>query len=65
MLKKTIDSINQAIYIETDTHSKLKVRLVGTKLQDEVAHKRIKKAIIQKAIMILVLVNVKCCIGIL
>lgn len=46
-LKKAISSIDQEIYIGTDTHSKLNVRLVGTKLPDKVAHKRIKKAIVQ------------------
>lgn len=46
-LKKAMSSIDQEIYIGTDTHSKLKVRLVGTKLPDEVVHKRIKKAIVQ------------------
>lgn len=47
ILKKLTNSVDQDVYIGTDSHLKLKVRLVGTKLPTEVAHKRIKKAIIQ------------------
>lgn len=47
ILKKLTNSVDQEVYVGTDSHSKLKVRLVGTKLPTEVAHKRIKKAIIQ------------------
>lgn len=47
ILKKSTNSVDQEVYVGTDTHCKLKVRLVGTKLPDEVAHKRIKKAIVQ------------------
>ena len=47
MLKKGTHSIDQEIYIGAETSVKLKVRLVGAKLPNEIAHKRIKKAIIQ------------------
>ncbi|PHV69171.1 hypothetical protein CS063_17360 [Sporanaerobium hydrogeniformans] len=47
ILKKSTHSVDQEVYVGTDSHSKLKVRLVGTKLPTEVTHKRIKKAIIQ------------------
>ncbi len=47
ILKKSVDHIDQEVYVGTDAHSKLKVRLVGTKLPVEVAHKRIRKAIVQ------------------
>lgn len=65
ILRKSGDSIDQEVYIGADTHSKLKVRLVGTKLPDEVAHKRIKRLLHKMMAMILVLVNVKYYIGIL
>lgn len=47
MLKHSNNSIDQEVYIGTDGHTKLKVRLVGTKLPNEVAHKRVKKAVLQ------------------
>lgn len=47
ILKKSADYIDQEVYVGTNARSKLKVRLVGTKLPTEVAHKRIRKAIVQ------------------
>lgn len=47
MLKKFPHSIDKEVYIGSSADSKLKVRLVGIKLSDEIAHKRIKKAIAQ------------------
>ena len=41
------DSIDQEVYIGTEKCNKLKVRLVGIKLSDEITAKRIKKAIQQ------------------
>lgn len=47
MLKQLPCSIDKEVYIGNRSDSKLKVRLVGIKLSDEIAHKRIKKAIAQ------------------
>ena len=47
LLSQNKDSIDQEVYIGTESCNKLKVRLVGIKLPDEIAAKRIKKAIIQ------------------
>lgn len=47
LLSQANDSIDQDVYIGTERCNKLKVRLVGIKLSDEIAAKRIKKAIIQ------------------
>jgi len=47
LFRQCNDSIDQEVYIGTEKSNKLKVRLVGTKLSDEVAAKRIKKAIQQ------------------
>lgn len=41
------DTIDQDVYIGTESCNKLKVRLVGIKLSDEIAAQRIKKAKIQ------------------
>ena len=46
-LSQNVCSIDQEVYIGSEACKKLKVRLVGIKLSDEVAAKRIKKAIIQ------------------
>ena len=45
LLKSSTDYIDKEVYIGTDSSNKLNVRLVGTKLPDSVAHKRIQKAI--------------------
>ena len=47
LLSQGSDSIDQQVYIGTESCNKLKVRLVGNKLSDEIATKRIKKAILQ------------------
>lgn len=47
ILSQSNDFIDQDVYIGTESCNKLKVRLVGIKLSDEIAAKRIKKAIIQ------------------
>lgn len=47
MLKQSTHSIDKDVYIGNRSNAKLKVRLVGIKLPDEIAHKRIKKAIAQ------------------
>lgn len=47
LFKSSTHSIDQEVYIGPNSTCKLKVRLVGVKLPDEVAHKRIQKAIKQ------------------
>lgn len=47
ILKKSTNSVDLEVYIGTDSHSKLKVRLVGSKLPTEVVQKRIKKAMVE------------------
>ena len=47
MLKKATHSIDQAINFGTESTVKLKVRLVGIRLFNEIAHKRINKDSIQ------------------
>ncbi|MEG2896067.1 MAG: IS4 family transposase [Niameybacter sp.] len=47
MLKQSPHSIDKEVYIGNRSDSKLKVRLVGIRLSDAIAHKRIKKAIAQ------------------
>lgn len=47
LLKSSTHSIDQEVYIGSNSGCKLKVRLVGVKLPDDVAHKRIQKAIKQ------------------
>uniref|UniRef100_UPI00155DC1A7 transposase n=1 Tax=Cellulosilyticum ruminicola TaxID=425254 RepID=UPI00155DC1A7 len=47
LLSQDSDSVDQQVYIGTESCNKLKIRLVGNKLSDEIVTKRIKKAIIQ------------------
>nr|WP_307990750.1 hypothetical protein [uncultured Niameybacter sp.] len=47
LLKSSINSIEQEVYIGPNSACRLKVRLVGIKLPDEVVHKYIQKAIKQ------------------